>query len=450
MASMKSNSLILLIFTGILTTVLTACKTNNKIGFDDNDPLTVEINDSIKVIASTYLLDSLPSSNTGTIMLGANEDPAFGKLKLSSYFRIKAPAQSDLPKDAVFDSLRLVLKYSKYSYGDTTKLQQLVVHRLKELIKLHKVNNDVEPEEKPLFVTNEDALFTTSTVKYDATPIGTHSYKPSPGSKDSVSIKLDDKWGNELFKMLVEKDKRLSSADDFLNYFKGMHIESINSSAVIGFNADNLKMLVHYHYRNNNGFPETGKSEFVMHDKQYQFNHIEADRQATSLKGLNQKNQEVDALTTGQQLFLQGGSGIVTKILLPGLTQFMHEPGIVVNKVELIIQTKPSTYALYKVPASLILFIANDRNTPKFTIPDAYETTTQQAAFRPGNDNGALASFTFNLSEYADKIKKGEYKNTSLLLSLPIDDLIKTVNRAHITNDKSTLSVSTRITYTKY
>lgn len=450
MAFMKSKTLTFLIFTGFLAAALTACKSNNKIGFDDNDPLTVEINDSIKVIASTYLLDSLPSSNTGTIMLGANDDPALGKLKLSSYFRIKAPAQADLPKDAVFDSLSLVLKYSKYSYGDTTKSQQLIVHRLKELIKLHKVNNDVEPEEKPLFVTDEDALFTTSTVKYDAVPLGTHSYKPSPGSKDSVSIKLNDNWGRELFKMLLEKDKKLASADEFLNYFNGMFIESANSSAIIGFNTDDLKMLVHYHYRNDNGFPETGKSEFVINDKQYQFNHIDADRQATNLKNLSQKSQEVDAATTGQQLFVQGGSGIVTKILLPGLTQFMHEPGIVVNKVELIIQTSPSTYALYKAPASLILFIANDRNTPKFIVTDAYETTTQQAAFRQGNDNGGLASFTFNLSEYADKIKKGEYKNTSLFLSLPVDDLIKSVNRLHITNDKSTLSVSTRITYTKY
>lgn len=450
MAFMKSKTLNFFIFTGFLAAVLTACKSNNKIGFGDNDPLTVEINDSIKVIASTYLLDSLPSSNTGTIMLGANDDPALGKLKVSSYFRIKAPAQSDLPKDAVFDSLSLVLKYSKYSYGDTTKSQQLVVHRLNQLIKLHKVNNDVEPEEKPLFVTNEDALYTTSTFKYDAAPIGTHSYKPSPGSKDSISIKMDDKWGKELFKMLVEKDRRLSSADEFLNYFNGMQIESINSSAIIGFNADDLKMLVHYHYRNTAGFPETGKSEFAIHDKQYQFNHIDADRQATSLKSLDEKHREVDASTTGQQLFLQGGSGIVTKLLLPGLTQFMQEPGIVVNKVELIIQTKPSSYTLYKAPASLILFIANDRNTPKFTVPDAYETTTQQAALRPGNDNGSLTTFTFNLSEYADKIKKGEYKNTSLLVSLPVDDLIKTFNRLHITNDKSTLSVSTRITYTKY
>lgn len=448
---MKIKNAVAILLIGFFASALIACKnSDNSIGFTGDDLLTVEITDSINVLSSTYLLDSLPSSNTGVIMVGKTNDPALGKLSVSSYFRIKPDADLVIPQNAVFDSLRLVLKYNKYSYGDTSRIQELSVHRLLEHIKLHRSNSHIEPEEQPLFAKDEDALFNTSSFRYEKNPLGKHVFKPSPNGTDSVSIRLQDQWGLELFKLLIAKDKRVTDAAEFVNYFHGFHLQANADASVIGFNAPDVKMYVHYQYPDDNGFRKKGRSMFSLHDKQYQFNQMKADRQSTHFKDLTGSHQELAAGKSNQQLFLQGGTGVVTKILLPGLTQLMKEPGIIVNKAELIIQTKPSTYKLYKAPPALILFIANGRNTPKFILSEPYKDPIQQAMFNPANDGKGLASYTFLLTEYVDKLKKGEHKDTSFLLSLPVDDLIRTVNSLHIMNGEAVASISTRIIYTKY
>lgn len=428
---------------------LSSCGKNDTVPVEHKNDASVEVTDSVKVFASTYLLDSLPTSNTGDILVGQANDAALGKFNLSSFLQMKPAANITVPTNSLFDSLTFVLKYNKYVYGDTTVTGNISIHRLNQKITLRKLNAGIDPEEKPVFV-NGDALYSTSSIGYDLSPLGSLQFKPRPASGDSLSIRMSNLLGEEIFGMLQKRDKRVTSEADFLDYFKGIALRSNTGGSIEGFNADSVRMDVHYHFQDENGFLKRGVSKFSLQSKEYQFNHIDADRSATKLQKLNYKNREVSAVETNQELFVQAGTGIVTKIRLPGLKDFMNEPKIVVNKVELFIQTSPASYALYKAPEKLILYVANSANTPKSVLSDPYKKTIQQAVFSPGyqaNDNGR---YTFLLTEYADKIKSGEYKDTSLLLSLPTTDLLKSLTRLQITDYKSSLMMTLRITYTKY
>lgn len=432
---------------------VSACRKGDQIGLPKNEnPISMEMTDTVTVIASTYLLDSLPSSNSGSILLGQVEDPDFGKTRLSSYLQIGIPAfnNGSIPDDALFDSLNLVLKYNKYVYGDTNEVQKFSVHQLSKRIKLIKVEQAVEPEERPIFV-KEEALYSTSKIDYDPLPLAELSVLPKPFSSDTLSIPLRKSLGQELFKMLLNKDSRLNVNEDFLNYFKGLALITGNTGkSVLGFDAEKLKMVLYYHYKGADGFPKKGSVQFNLNDKQYQFNHIDADRNKTKLQALNYHSRELSAEATNKELFVQAGTGIVTKLSLPGLTSFLQQPGIGVNDAELVIETESSSYKVFKAPRELNLFISNSANTPTQVLTNTDGKSIQMAKFQPGNDAGSKAKYIFSLAGYIDAIRKGKYKKTSLMLSLPFDPLTKTVDRLHITNGESIRSIKLKIFYTKF
>lgn len=435
-------------FTSFLL-LLSACKGDNTIGFPDKDPLTIEVMDTVNILASTVILDSLPTSNMGVIMLGSIDDKDFGKVKASSYmqFSPKTTGISNIPANAKFDSLTLVLKYNGYYLGDTIVAKEIRVHRLTQNIKLWKMKQDAELEERPVF-GEEEALYSTSKFDYQVAALGTKLFKPRPKSNDSLSITLDQQLGKEFFNLVVEKDNKGIQRTEFLEYFKGLFLTTANGNSITGFNAD-PRLEVHYHYEHYDGTVKTGRIIYDMDSKNMQFNHIDADRSATNIKELNYRRKEVDLLTTKGQLFVQGGTGIVTKLLMPGLSTFLKEPKIAINKVELVIETASDTYSTFKAPEGLILFIANTSNTPKVIVHELFAKEPQRARFQPGNDAGSNGRYVFQLTDYVSELKKGQHHNTSLMISLPVVELTSTLNRLHILNKKSGMPIRLRVIYTK-
>lgn len=180
-----------------------------------------------------------------------------------------------------------------------------------------------------------------------------------------------------------------------------------------------------------------------------QFNHIESDRSNTLLKDLNYANKEVKSENTDGRTFLQAGTGIVTKIKMPGLEKFLSEK-LSINKAELVIETSPDTYAIYKAPPSLILFVANKGDVPKSIVTEPFSNTKQSAYFRPGNDVGSNGRYIFKMTEFVNNARKGTYRDGSLLLSVPLSDLFSTVHRLNIKDKKQIKSIKLYLYYTKF
>ncbi|QNK63666.1 DUF4270 family protein [Pedobacter sp. PAMC26386] len=431
--------------------LLTSCKKGQNIGLENQDELYVETVDTVKVKASTYLLDSLPTSNTGVILLGQTVDQNFGKLFASSYLQMIPPAlkPNSIPKGATFNSFTLVLKYNKYYSGDTLTQQNLSVHRLTADMVLRKIPGPVENEEVPLYATVE-TLYNTSTFKHEANSFGNLDLMVKPLSPDSVVIPLNENLGKEFLDLMAKNDSRFTSEAEFLKYFKGIVFKTTRANAITGFQAAAVKMYVNYNYTNSEGFAKKDKVIFSTKSINYQFNHFDTDRSQTKLKALNHTNKELSSTLTNQQLFVQAGTGLVTKLQFPTLVHFLNETKKVVNKVELLIETKPTYYSVFKAPPSLLLFIANSANVPKNILQGNYKEGDQIATFEPGNDAGSTGKYRFLLTQYASELKKGNYKNTSLMLSSPKDLLLSSVNRALLSTSEKAPSIKLVITYTKY
>ena len=100
----------------------------------DNSFTNIATVDTATAAISTVLLDSFPTSGTGMAVAGTYIDPYFGTVTAQSYFSLTPPTFSDIYKDAIYDSLELVLTLNKSFYGDTTLPLQLNVNQLTEKI----------------------------------------------------------------------------------------------------------------------------------------------------------------------------------------------------------------------------------------------------------------------------------------------------------------------------
>jgi hypothetical protein len=437
------------LLTSIVCVLLYSCKSNGKLDIGDKGNISLELTDSIQVQTSTVLFDSLPSNNTGVMLSGKISDPDVGQVVAEPYLQLKV--LSDLkrvPSNAVFDSLSLVLRYNGYSYGDTIPQFRFSVYGLKQSIKLRKLREGNEAEDLPVFV-NKAALYTSSSFEYDPVVMGSIVLRARPNSKDSVGVRLDPKLGKTFLNLILNKDRNMTDPESFLNYFKGLVIRTENAKSILGFNTDSLKMYLYYHTVISDGTSKKERVVFGLNDKTLQFNHIESDRSATLLKTLNYTNKELKSENTEGRTFLQGATGIVTKINLPGLEKFLSEK-LSVNKAELIIETNPETYLTYKAPPSLMLFIANKANVPKAILTDPFNTSRQIAVFRPGSETGSNGRYTFILTEYVNNTRKGTYRDGSLLLSVPLNELFSTVHRLNIKDKKQISSIKLLLYYTKF
>ena len=202
--------------------------------------------DTVTVNVSNVKSDSLVTSSQSRILIGIYDDPFFGKVNSESYFQFATSSfnlySENSDTDAtgyVFDSIAMILKYDKYYYADTTKVQTISFHRVLNKIKSKSDDNN---------------FYNSSTIKYDSNSLGTFSFRPKPIGKDSVNIKISNEFGTEIFNKF--KNNEITTNDEFTDYLKGFLLKTISteSSSIIGFN---LSSKLRLYYSKGKGDTET-------------------------------------------------------------------------------------------------------------------------------------------------------------------------------------------------
>ena len=147
---------------------------------------SVTVVDTFSVKMSTVIFDSIPTSGSKNLLTGQYNDEYLGLSGATGYFQIDLPTSTTVENATIFDSVTLVLNLAVVSYGDTLKPFTFSIHRVTENIKL----------------TDESYMYNNSKIEYDKIPIGEYSFFPKPNVTDSISIRLDDSLGRELFLMM--------------------------------------------------------------------------------------------------------------------------------------------------------------------------------------------------------------------------------------------------------
>lgn len=393
--------------------------------------------DNYAVDISTFKADSFLTSGHSIFCMGYHNDPVFGKVKAGSYAQLNLPASNTVANvNVTFDSLELVLKPNGEFYGDSTLPVTVNVYRLTENIK-----DDV----------NGDSYYNTNSFAYNPAVIGQQTVILYAKTGTELHIKLSAALGQELLDKFKTSDDAVSSADNFINYFKGIYIttDSVNTKLLAYFTAG-ADSLVRLHYHENGLFAESKVLNFGFNSAK-QFNNISFRHTNASFASfVNKKKQVIASSASGNQSFLNSNLGSCIKISFPSLLSLKElHPYIKVVQAKLIIKPDSSSNTFpYQLPKSLYLYQTDDNNELG---PGIYNSSSSSQALQTGDlviDQlyGENTYYSYDITQFINtKIAEGQFSKSSLLLYNSLSDLEAGIQRLIIDDQTKNRSIQLKL-----
>ena len=437
----------------MIVAITWACEDPNTLAvsrvFSGNNLQTV-YSDTFSVFTSTVQLDSFLTSSTQTVLLGRYNDDRLGHVSASSYFQICYQGNFLQDNTSVFDSAVMVFPYNHQFTGDTTKLMT---------IKGYEVTEQMLPRIRPVVIQPDpnypvvmklsafggSGFFNNTTFAHSPDPIFSGTVKLFPHT-DTLSIRVPDSFARRWF-LLAKHDSTthiFSNPNIFINsFFRGMYIEADASTeaCIAGFNVGNnsnsnsnpdppaKKLRLRFYYRKlYNGLYSKAHQDFTITNPNYQFNNITYDRSATKLSSL-QPNEGIPSRITDDVAYVQGGTGLVTRLDFPSIKSFFaNNPAITLNAAYLVIYPEAGTYPKNTLPPKqLQLFTTDATNIPLSLVSNA-----GTANISIDYQYGLNTQYSFDVWAYLfNQIKAGTNFITPLLLT-PGGSLGNNVQRLYL------------------
>ena len=294
----------------LLSVFFLACENPTEIGYDFDGSASTKayFSDTLTLAASTILADSNVNGKANYLMAGITEDPVLGKIKTSAFFQPSLVPGEDgvtlLPfkvlSTAIADSVELRLINFGLIFGDTVQRQTFYIHRLNASMNYSKNYNGDEG------------------ISYESTPltrfiVNSRSFKnDTSNAPQAFYVKLPKSLAEELVKIDTTTGK---TKEAFNAKFRGFAIVPDNGSkAIYTFNTGLLNsatctFITYWHYP---GETEVYSYNFDLNGPRH--SQVIADRTGTPLANLTKANKEIKASLTGSKTYVQGGTGIGTKI----------------------------------------------------------------------------------------------------------------------------------------
>jgi hypothetical protein len=398
---------------GILSLFLVSCDTPKEIG-DDLFSVEVGLNysDTITIKSSTVLIDSIYTGSPGTLLIGTYNHPVLGLAESSAFTQFSNIDTLFSKATSVYDSLTMRLAYSGYQ-GDTTQSMTMNVYRL-----LDSLNRGID-------------YFANSTIRSDASIIGSHTFKPRPirtramnGDSvqlDTLRFRMSDALGRELLSKYADV-KVAAGSKGFRDYFPGMLFKSSSSSAgaMIGFNPGYSRMTLYFH---NPGDPFLYSMDYyfslsnaLFPELLARFNQIKSTKSG-SLAGLQNPGNKVASTLTSGLTYIQAGTGVATKVEFPYLLNIKGNRNVAVNKAELVL-TAADNIDLQQTIGQLSIVETDATNR---TLRNSYGlkyllseggSTVITSAIEPGSK-----TYTFNVTTAIQSILVGKQANNGWLIT---------------------------------
>ncbi|WP_291856811.1 DUF4270 family protein [Marinilabilia sp.] len=380
-------------------------------GFVNSETYTA-ITDTFSLNLSTFRMDSVETSGTGTALCGHSKTH---ETRATGFFQIALTADN-IDKKEKFDSLCLILNHSGYYLGDTSKLFGLNVHLLKEEI-----------------TTNSSgSICADDSFKYSKAPVGSYRYFPEPNSGEVLTIRLTDSLGLRLLDTL-QTNSTLSSAD-FEDIIRGIALVSDTSisDAIIGYSASegniNLRLYTHKVELEETEYTH----DFPLENETLQFNHIETLTTNKALQSLRSHKQKIPELKLNHSAILQGGTGFFTRIDITGLTSMkaLQQEGQIV-KATLQVGVKTDQNITNTPPSSLYLLEADKINQISSYIVNSNSNTVTGSLSKSSSLYEENYFYTFDITYFLNALINEEVttEGTGIVLALPEEDLQGSVNK---------------------
>lgn len=418
-----SGGLFLMILVGIFS-----CDNSEKLGLEVTPPgerFAYHIDSGAQVWMQTLRQDSLTTEKRSAVLLGAINDPVFGQHQSSFLTQLRLSSNDvDFGQNIQVDSAVLILKYHGY-YGDTTHQQKVRVFEMKDDL---------------IFDSTYYSNLDRSTFFDPALVVAEKSYFPTPGA-DSLSIAID----HSIAQKILEADtSNLKDNTAFLNYFKGLYLQSESVNAAGSLSYFNLaggksKMVLYY----SNSEEDSLSYELVINENCTWVNLFDH----------NYTNSEVapyinDSIETHNLVYIQAMSGLRAGIRIDFSDSIlaMADLGIAINKAELVFPIAPEYVSDYRQkPLTLAVFGAALDGTNEFIDDIFLGESYYDGSYHPDKD-----SYVFNIARHIQNILNPDLgkRKENRGLFLVINDSRVSANSLVLKNGNQEEGVKLIITYT--
>ena len=397
--------------------------------------------DTVAVQLSTLLVDSFATNGDTSLLTGRYKDPYLGTVSAKSFFQMTVPTSvPEIPASAKFDSLTFIFHPNDYYYGDTSRAQTIYINELADAIGY----------------SYNSKLYNTSNIAVKPTPLGSKKMRIDPRGFDSVSIRLNDEKGLELFTKLQQSSTDITTENDFLNYFHGISIAIANddTTAIYGMNGAAGSMVMRVHYHTTIPYPEAHYIDFTSLANSYSFNQVLTNRTGTGLVPGTAGITEINSALTNNLAFTQPGSGLYLKMIFPSLRGILNNTSYIkLLKAELIIRPVPLSFDKnkYILPSSLYLTQTDGSNIEGNAVRDSTGLNVLFATPVIDDIYGENNYYRLNITSYINQLltttgteDAGFFIKTNSAFSRSVDRLIVN-NSLHSNNQVSQLVLSVMI-----
>jgi hypothetical protein len=434
----------ILLLLAVLAIAFTSCEEYSSIGVEvlPGGDLIAIYNRMIKddISAYTFTDDSMRTDEASNSLLCSFNDSLFGvtTIDFATQFRLL-----DYPKygpKAKPDSLRLYLYYRVF-YGDIRTKQKLSVYELE---------SSIDPDKS--YYQDVDL----KSLAYDKL-LGKIEFNPKVKldslTKDTfyqlINIPLDMSLGNKLFNASADD---LASNDAFLEYFKGLYVESakINNrgGAILSLEAlssgsfSGSALVLFYH--NDSIKTKAGKDSalimpFIISKYSARVNRFVHDyTKAPFYSNLN-KQTNADSL-----IYVQATGGLKSSIRIDNLTSWQDSTNTAINKAELIftIDTLASQVRKYPPPTQLLFTVVDSTGVEVLPIDYGFSPTLY------GGTLNKNYTYKFLVTQQLQAVIDGKAKNLGFYLTPALKN--NQANRVVLKGSKSKVGIKLSVTYSRY
>ncbi len=421
---------------GLIFILLFSCEENPTIIGSDilpgSDFVTVYSTDTVKPSSYTWSDDSIITSNQYYGYIGTIHDPYFGNTTSRLVTQIRLGSEWDEDNYTV-DSVKMFLTFRNVrGAGD-----------LNPALRISEIAEEIFTDST--YYSNHDLPLTG----YELPPVPLPLLKSDTINRVELDLPLD-------FADYLLRDTSFlfhsNRIPDFRSYFRGICISLVDATPVfltLKLQPPTLTepyqnyIIIYYHDDNDI------KKEYSLHldavANNARFNIITNDYEAADPdKRIENINQYVrDTLT-----FVQGLSGVHTKIMLPGLEKIKENgslSNISVNKARLIIPfySDGEGYTPSTVPSSLILSFSMTTGE-KYLVPDY----GLNPAFFDGKADTLKMVYNFNIVSFVQDY----LEDTTDKIMPELDVLIPsgTIRNVILRGNSSSKPVRFELTYTRF
>ena len=396
----NKNELVKLLALFFVTAILlVSCKKKDaavgKDTIDPNELLGGITTDTFNLETYTLEEDSIITDNGPNGLLGSYNDPEFGGFNASVYTQLRLAninPNFGAVSNIVMDSMVLALEYAGY-YGDLSP----------QTFEVYELNED-------LFIDSTYYSFSTkSTKSQNLVSFGKGTITPAPNqgtilAGDTVEaqlrIHLDTNFAKTLITEASSGSTTFASNENFLTYFKGLHIKTNNGAQAAGvgaalyvkLNDPASKLTMYFH------------QEGVYKSYDLLLNASCADFTNVSINTSPNVTAVIQNNALGQSEFYAQAFKHRAIVKIPGLVNLPKNT--VIHRAELTLPIQYQTGYRYK-PGSAVSVSTKLKST------DNYYTSLSTL----GEYSDFKKHFFVDIRDYVQALTKGELENTGLVIS---------------------------------